>query len=119
MTHRQFIKEAGNETLPDVEVGVATFALRVAEVPEIAVVLSWAKVRVGSIVNRVRPGVGGLKLQTMSEALFEMGLQRVVARGSAGAEPVDAGVEYRRAAVHIADVNRPARSGREASIRSG
>ena len=46
-------------------------------------------VEVGGIVNGFRPGVGGLELQTVREALSELGLEGVVDRTSAVVMKVD------------------------------
>ena len=85
MAERKLIDVAGHKAPPDPRVSV--FRLRISEIPEVADVLRGPQVRVRGIVDRVRPGIGRLELQSVPEALLVVHLQRVVTRRTSHTAP--------------------------------
>ena len=77
MADRQLIQITEDEPLPDVEVRIPVFRLRILEVAEVATVLR-SQIGVRSDVERMRPGVRSQKGQTVREALLGSRLQRIV-----------------------------------------
>src|SRR5208337_5316201 len=86
-TERQIIHIAQYKAVANVKIGVGIIQIGVRLIAEISVVRR-AQTGAGSVVQGVGVSVSGLELQSVAEALFQTGLQRIVVGSSVGAQRV-------------------------------
>jgi hypothetical protein len=66
--------------MADVIIGIAAILAQVERVAREGVSANGSAQRVYAIVNRMRPGISGLRLKSMGEAMCPLGLQAMIDR---------------------------------------